>query len=173
MIYFIVPFCVAITLPLVIHLINRSIRKKESKMNENDFIVRVSEAGVVICILGTILFCTLVSLLNFFDALNLLKNIIISPLYIIFILAWLEIVRKKIIIKGDKILFYPMLGRIKKYSFDDIIKIFVISYTNGTIIYKIMGREKKLFSFANTSVGHNLFISSAKKKGIEIIEKNK
>lgn len=59
---------------------------------------------------------------------------------IIFIFVWCNSVRWKIIVSGQKIIYYPMIGRKRVIMLEEIKR-----YRNGNEVVYVYGKEKRLF----------------------------
>ncbi len=163
----IIPFMVGLLMPTIFGLIKINNQKRESKMNDKDFVICLSIKWSLLMIIFSVFLAIVLIALNLFESSNLAANII-CPIFISFFLfGGFACVRKKIIIKDNDIFVTHIFGKTKKYTFDEIKKIKENSWSNGTISYSVYGK-KKLFSITDSLIGYNLFLKNIIQREIYI-----
>lgn len=163
----VVPCMVALFTPMVFCIIQEANRKKEAKMNKDDFIICYSLGWTWLSIITSVVLAIILILLNIFYEVKWVVNVIMIPFIVIFIVGAYAFVREKVVIKKDEIIVTPILGKTKIYTFTEIEKLKEVSWSNGTISYKVY-KEKVIFSISNSMLGYNLFMARVKAEKIKV-----
>lgn len=169
---FIVPFMVGLITPLVFALIRKTNLKKETKMNEDDFVMSQPLIWVWLSLFASIVSSVILIILNIFSDIQMVVNLIVIPFIVLFLFGAFVFVREKIVVKMDKIIVTPVFGKTKLFSFAEIKVLKEVIWSNGTISYKVYN-EKKMFSISNSLPGYNLFMKRVMKANIKIETANK
>lgn len=163
----IIPFMVGLLTPTIFGLIRISNKKKESKMNDKDFVICLSIKWSLLMIVFSVSLAMVLIVLNLFESSNLVANIICPCLILFFLFGGYACIREKIVIKDNNIFVTHIFGKTKKYTFDEIKKLKENIWSNGMISYSVYGK-KKLFSITNLLIGYDLFLKNIKQREIHI-----
>jgi len=158
-----------------------ALRKKEEKMDANNFVIRSSKAIIVLLIVFTflmafiIVFLAAASLID--DILMLIVEIIFSLGFVIFLFFLISTLRFKIIVNNNQITYLFRLNKKKSLAFDYITTVKFTIITRGKYIGSIVENmiieayheNEILFSLTPDSPGCNILLSRLKNMGIDFI----
>ena len=162
-----VPFITAISIQCFWRIIRNKARKKESKMNMGDFVICYSPRWTIFMILASAVLLISLVILNIRDWSNLLINIIVSAMVVLFSFGAYSTSRESISVKNSCITYTPVLGKTVHYQFSDITKIEIIRYSNGSVLYWVYS-DRRIFALDSVNAGAKLFLKRAKQLGITI-----
>lgn len=172
---------------VVLSMVANNSRKKEARMDAVNFVVRESKASVGI---GTVLLLIGCAILS--GAIYLVKPgfwasvheagtgvsvftylgfafLGVLVLFLFFGLGSLGIYsyyHKRLVVMGDKLLYYPLIGKSRTYGIGDITKVVEQPAGYGQIIVAAYINDNKLFHFDSTNPGYGLL-----KKKLEQVNK--
>ena len=136
-------------------------------MNKHDFVMCYPWAWAWVSLFTSIGLSTILLLLNLFDEVRVVVNVIVIPFIVFFIFGVYAFVREKVVVKKNIITVTPIFGKTKTYTFSEIEKLKEVTWSNGTTSYKVYN-EKKLFSISNSVPGYNLFMERVREMKIKI-----
>jgi hypothetical protein len=119
----IVPLMIGILTPAIFSLIRKSNLKKEAKMDKNDFIMCYPIIWAWFFLGGAIIISVILLLLNIFEGANIVANILVPIVIVIFVLGVYACVREKIVVNKNTIKVTPTFGKIRIYTFENIKKL--------------------------------------------------
>ena len=163
--FIIIPFVVVFILPLASALIQKNAKKKECNC-KSSFTMGASKSFAIALVLLTIFFGVIIVFLNIFEELALIANIVLTAFLIFMVVGFIQMFRQKIIVSESDITYTPIIGKTKRYRYDDIKKVIELHYSYGMIKYRVYTEQKAIFTFANNAVGANLLLQKFKDKGI-------
>ncbi len=167
--YAIIPFIVTLLLPIVYVQTQKKAKDKSDKLNKKNFIMRASKSFSILLMMMTFFLLISIILLNIFDNLEIAANIFLDLIVILMAIGCIQSLRQKIVVKGNIIIYTPIIGKTKKYSFNDIKKLKIVHYSRGLTLYNIY-TDKKIFKFSNQAIGYILLLDLLKENNIDVVE---
>ena len=148
------PIVVAIGVVCAFALMKRENKRKNESLNRRDFVIRSSYTwGVIMATLETLDLCLMI-FGNMDGAFAVGVNIFLGLLAVAFGYGTLQIFREKVrVIEKRDIIYTPVLGSKKNYTFDSIER--VEKKKTGVYVY-VDG--KKAFNLDPSGIGTSLFV---------------
>jgi len=167
-------------------LAEKNSRKKELQMNAENFVVKETSlsliAGVLFIIVGG---GVLSGVIYLFSRPTLFGNNnndgIAFVIFVYFIIIGAAVIglgvcilgtyficiyyRKRLLVDGEELTYYPAWGKPKKYTTHDITKVDEQQGEPGQIIINVYQDKKKIFNFDNTSIGYGLLRNKLQQSG--------
>ncbi len=150
----------------------RKIILTKKQYDENNFVLFSTKTDSIIILIAGIIILIFVIIINLIDILNIMYNSIMSVFLALLSASQIINCRKKIIIKNNEIFVIPAVGKVKKFSFNDIDSIQEFISTKGIITYTVFQGERAMFIFSDRYIYSNLFIEKARKLHIKISRMN-
>ena len=148
------PIVVAIGVVVAFALMKRENKRKNESLNRRDFVIRSSYTwGVIMSTLEALDLCLLI-FGNMDGGFAVGVNIFLGLLAAAFGYGALQIFREKVrVIEKSDIIYTPIVGRVRTYTFDSIER--VEKKRTGVYVY-IDG--KKVFNLDPSGIGTSLFV---------------
>jgi hypothetical protein len=164
--FIIIPFAVSLIMPIAAAFIMKNNRRKEEKSEKIKIVMRASKSFGFSLTALTFILAVIIAVLNIYDELDLVANIILCLVWAFLIFGRIQSFRQKLVIIGGDIFYTPTIGKSKRYKFEDIKKVIEVYYSQGLIQYKVFDNSKKIFVFSNYALESNLLLQLFKEKGI-------
>lgn len=137
----------------VFALARREKTRKNDKLNRCDFVARSTYTwGVIMITINTVIALILI-LGNIEDPFGIGFNIFLGALFVLFSLGILQAFRERVIVKGERVIYVPTLGKAREYTFDRIER--VEKRKTGIYVYV---NGKKAFTLDPSGIGSLLFV---------------
>ena len=148
------PIILAIGVGFIFALAKKENKRKNEKLNRNDFVIRSSYSwGAIMATLEALALC-LIIVGNIDGSFGVGVNIFLGILSVAFAYGTLQIFREKVRVIGkNEIIYTPVIGKAKKYSFDQIDR----AEKKRTGIYVYVD-GKKAFVLDPAGIGSGLFV---------------
>lgn len=157
-------------MPFAMVIIQKNARAKETRLNENEFIMRASKTFCVLMFIFTATWAVLIIVLNLIDNITVWVNLILWICELFLILVCIQCIRQKIVVKLDRISYTPIFGKTKMITLSEINKVVKHYYSGGLVKYKIYVNKKIFCCFAESAVGAILLINNLRKAHIPIVD---
>lgn len=164
----IIPLSIGLFTPMMYCFVKKQNIKKESKMRNDEFVIMNSPVFCYLIIFCEIIYATILILLNLFDKINFVQDIICIIVLIMFAAFVIALIREKVFVNDNKIKVVPAFGKTKQLTFMDIDYIKITATSRGLVSYKVYKNKSRIFSFSNVYIGAKLFIDSAKRFNTKI-----
>lgn len=165
----IIPFVVTLLLPIAVTYMQKKAKDSSYKLNEENFTIQASKSFSIVLMSMTIFLVISILLLNVFDSVSTAANVVLCFVVIGMSCGCLQSFRQKIRISGDQIIYTPIVGKTKRYSFSDITEVKKEYYSRGLILYSVYD-DKRIFKFSNQSKGYFTLLELFNKKNIKVNE---
>ena len=168
--FIIIPLIVAVILPAASAILQKNARKKEHSC-KSGFIMKASKSFGVALVLFTTFFGGIIAVLNIFEKLELTANVALTAVLIFMVIGCIQAFRQKIVVSGNHIIYTPIIGKTKRYNYEEIKKVIEIHSSYGLIKYRAYTEQSAIFTFANTAAGANLLLQKLKEHDIKFVTK--
>ena len=169
--YIIIPFVIGLIMPIVMVILQKNARAKESKLDKTEFVMWASKSFTALIAVFTIIWAALVVMLNFIDDVTIWVNIVLWFGEGLLILCCVQSLRQKIIVKPLEIYYTPIFGKTRKTAIKNIKKVVKCYYSRGTIKYKVYVDSKLFCCFAESAMGAKLLVDLFSNANIPIVDK--
>lgn len=168
----IIPIAVNFAVPIAFAVLNRRSRKKENKMDKDDFIIYFISPKLVISLsIFMTLLCALLCVACYFAEVDDFPYWIFSAIVVVLVPVELLIMsRWKLAVKGEKIIFTFLFGKPTEYDIREITHLIAQKTFKNNIGYVAYCGTKKAFDFSSHQTGAILFIKKAEEYKIHIRE---
>jgi hypothetical protein len=167
-------------------LAEKNSQKREMQMNKENFVVKETSlilvAGVLFIIVGSAILLGAIYLISgptFFGDTN--NNRMTLDIFVYFIAIGAAVIglgvcmlgtyficiyyRKRLVVAGEELTYYPAWGKSKHYTIYDITKVGEQQVSPGQIAIIAYQGKKKIFSFDNTCPGYGLLRNKLQQSG--------
>lgn len=98
-----------------------------------------------------------------------IANVALTAVLIFMRTGCVQAFRQKIVVFEKYIIYTPIIGKTKQYSYEEIKEVIEIHYSYGIIKYRAYTEQKAIFTFANTAAGANLLLQKFKEQGVNLV----